>query len=132
MWRCALALAGTGMVLTAVDLAHKAAAGPQQLHMRSGGYVPVVLVLAAAWAGAILLTGSTGMALGGGILVGGAMGNVTSLVFWPGVPNPIVVGTIAFNLADVFVLAGFVLVAATALAFARANPARLREPLRLR
>ena len=47
----------------------------------------------------------------------------------------VLVGTVApvaFNLADVFVLAGFLLVAGTTIALAVGHREQLREPLRLR
>ena len=132
MFRCALVLCGTAPALAAIDLAHKASADAHDFHARSAGYAAFVLALSLAWSAAIVLTRSPVLALGGGVLVGGAFGNVASLVLWPGVPNPIEVPPIAFNLADVFVLTGFVLVATTTLGFARANRERLSEPLRLR
>jgi hypothetical protein len=58
-----------------------------------------------------------------------ALGNLTSLAFWPGVPNPIELDSIAFNLADAFVLLGFATTAAATLTFAVRNRERLREPL---
>ena len=127
----ALALVTTATVLAAVDLAHKAVAGEQALHARSGGYVVVVIVLSAAWGGAILATGSLALAVAGGVVAGGALGNVVSLALWDGVPNPILL-EIAFNLADLFVVAGFVLVAVAILGLALTNPGRLREPVTLR
>jgi lipoprotein signal peptidase len=132
MLRCALVLGGTAPALAAIDLAHKASADAHDFHSRSAGYAAFVLVLSLAWSAAIVLTRSPALALGGGVLVGGAFGNVASLALWPGVPNPIEAPPIAFNLADVFVLTGFVLVAATTLAFVRANRERLSQPLRLR
>jgi lipoprotein signal peptidase len=128
----AVALLGTAMLLAAVDLAHKAAAGAEDLHARSAGYAVVVMVLATAWVVAILAAPSLSLALAGGVVAGGALGNLASTALWPGVPNPIVVEPIAFNLADVFVLAGFVLVACAALGFALTNRERLREPVRVR
>jgi lipoprotein signal peptidase len=92
----------------------------------------VVLGLATIWAAAILATRSVAMATAAGILVGGAAGNLVSVGIWSAVPNPLVLEPIAFNLADVFVLAGFVLVAVTTLVFALRNRERLREPVRLR
>lgn len=130
MTRCALALGATATLLAAVDLAHKGLADAGDFHARSGFYVVVVLGLSLVWACAILLTRSPAMAVGGGVLLGGALGNVVSLALWPGVPNPIQAPPVAFNLADVFVLAGFLLVAASTVAFARANRERLHEPLR--
>jgi lipoprotein signal peptidase len=132
MLRPALVLVGTASVVAGVDLAHKAAAGFEYLHARSGAYVVLVLGLTVLWAAAIVLTRSALMALCGGVASGGAIGNVASLAFWPGVPNPLEVQAMAFNLADVAVLGGFLLVAATATAWVRGERARLSEPLRLR
>jgi lipoprotein signal peptidase len=115
-----------------IDLAFKAGAVAPALHERSALYVLVVVSGCVVWAALLVLTRSVAVAAAGGLVVGGAAGNVLSLAFWPGVPNPIVVEAIAFNLADAFVLAGFCLVCAAAAAVAAANPARLREPLRLR
>jgi lipoprotein signal peptidase len=132
MLRASLALAGTMAVVAAIDLVHKASTQADYFHARSAVYVVVVLGLAAVWAGAILATGSLSMALGGGILAGGALGNLVSLAFWPGVPNPIELDQIAFNLADVFVLSGFLFTAVAVLVFALRNRDRLGQPVRLR
>lgn len=128
MHRAALALALTASLLAGVDLAHKAAAGATSLHERSPAYAALVLVLAGAWAAAILATHSLSIALAGGVLAGGAIGNLASLALWPGVPNPIELDPVAFNLADVFVVAGFVLTAGATLVFAVRNRDRLDEP----
>jgi lipoprotein signal peptidase len=132
MARCALALGGTATLLAGVDLAHKAFADPAHFHARSTYYVTLVLVLSVAWAAAILLTRSVVMAVGGGVLLGGAFGNVASGALWQGVPNPIEAAVVAFNLADVFVLIGFVSVALTAAKLAVTNGERLADPIRLR
>lgn len=131
MSRPALALVATAAAAAVVDLAHKAGTDATSFHPRSAVYVSFVLVLAAAWAAAILATRSLLLALAGGVLAGGAAGNLLSLALWPGVPNPIELEPVAFNLADVFVLSGFVLTACATLAFAIRNRERLREPLRL-
>lgn len=132
MFRASLALAGTTAVVGAIDLVHKATTQADYFHARSAVYVVVVLGLAAVWAGAILATRSVSMALGGGILSGGALGNLVSLAFWPGVPNPIELDQIAFSLADVFVLSGFLFTFAAVLVFALRNRDRLGQPVRLR
>jgi lipoprotein signal peptidase len=130
--RTVLLFCAIATLFAAIDLAHKSVAGAEYFHARSLAYVLVVLVLATAWAAAILATGSLPMALGGGAVAGGAVGNVLSLALWPGVPNPIEVGAIAFNLADVFVLAGFLLVVLATLALVSRDRERLSQPLRLR
>ena len=112
-----------------LDLAHKASAEATYLHHRGPAYVAVVLGLALMWSAAILATRSALLALAGGVVLGGALGNLASLALWPGVPNPIELESIAFNLADTFVLLGFAATAAAALTFAVRNPERLREPL---
>jgi lipoprotein signal peptidase len=112
-----------------LDLAHKASAEAMYLHQRSAGYVAVVVCLALLWSAAILATRSALLALAGGVVLGGALGNLMSLAFWPGVPNPIELDSIAFNLADAFVLLGFATTAAATLTFAGRNRERLREPL---
>jgi lipoprotein signal peptidase len=128
-----LALAGTAAVLAAADLTHKAiGGGAEHVHPRSAIYVAVVVVLSVIWAGAIVMTRSLAMAVGGGVVAGGALGNLASLAFWPGVPNPIATASFAFNLADVFVLVGFVAVSVIALRLARVERTRLNQPLRLR
>ena len=119
------------VLLAAVDLAHKAG-GATYFHARSLNYVIVVLVLSTAWAAAILATRSLPLAVGGGAVLAGAAGYVVSLAFWPGVPYPIEVGAIAFNLADVFVLAGFLVVVVVTLVLVSRDRERLSQPLRLR
>ena len=132
MLHAALVLVAAAAAAATADLAHKALAGAEFIHPHGPGYVVLGVGLSAAWAAAIVLARSPAMALGGGLAAGGAAANVLSLAFWPGVPNPIELDAIAFNLADVFVLGGFVFVAAAALQVALANRDRLSEPLRLR
>jgi hypothetical protein len=126
------ALAATAVVLASLDLAHKATAGGVNLHPRSAAYVAVVITLATAWVAAILAARSLALAVAGGVVAGGVLANLASLILWTGVPNPIMVGPIAFNLADVLVVAGFVVVAVVVLALAARGADRLREPISLR
>jgi lipoprotein signal peptidase len=127
----ALVFFATALVAASADLAHKANADADQLHARSAVYVVVVLALSAAWTVAILATRSASLAVGGGVLAGGALGNLASLALWPGIPNPIELDGVALNLADLFVLAGFLLTAAAAVVLAARNRERLGEPVRL-
>jgi hypothetical protein len=138
--RSAIWLFGTALAVACVDLVHKALAlaEPGQavvLHPRPASYAIGVVTLCTVWAATILLTRSASIALAGGVFLGGAAGNVASLALWPGVdgvPNPLVAGEIAFNLADLAVALGLVLVLAASTVYAARNRARLREPIRLR
>jgi lipoprotein signal peptidase len=127
----ALVLFATAILVAAVDLAHKASVDAAHMHARSPVYVGVVLGLAVAWATTILATRSLSLALAGGVLAGGALGNLASLALWPGIPNPIELEPIALNLADLFVLGGFLLTSVAALVFAARNRERLSEPVGL-
>ena len=121
--------AATAATFAGLDLAHKATVEVTYLHPRSAVYIAVVLGLATLWSAAILATRSALIALAGGVVAGGALGNLFSLALWAGVPNPIELEPIALNLADVFVLVGFATTAAAALVFAIRNRERLREPI---
>jgi lipoprotein signal peptidase len=139
MARSATALALAALVVAGFDLAHKAIAiadsgGAVLAHESSLAYVVAVGAVAGLWGAAIVLIRSVSIALAGGVLAGGAAGNVVSLLLWPsvpGVPNPLLARHLAFNVADLAVAAGVVLLLATAAAFAVRNRERLREPVRL-
>jgi lipoprotein signal peptidase len=121
--------ATTAVAFAGLDLAHKATAETTYVHPRSAAYVAVVVGLALLWSTAILATRSTLLALAGGVVLGGALGNLVSLALWTGVPNPIEFQPIAFNLADAFVLLGFAATSAATFTFAVRNRERLCEPL---
>jgi lipoprotein signal peptidase len=121
--------ASSAAVFTGIDLAHKATVEAIYVHPRSAVFVAVVLGLTAIWSAAILATRSALIALAGGVVLGGALGNLVSLALWPGVPNPIELDQVAFNLADVFVVLGFATTAAATVTFAGRNRHRLREPI---
>jgi lipoprotein signal peptidase len=122
---------GAALAVLAADLGYAVVAPATPFHhARSAG----VLVLAGALAAALLALAprvpSLAVALGAGIAAGGALGTVVSGIAWSeGVPNPIVRGGIAFNVADVAIAAGDALLLAAALAHAWANRSRLREPV---
>lgn len=102
---------GIAALLAAADLVHKAAVDTPEwaFHLRSEAWE---LLAATLVVGCVALTRipSNAVAAGSALLAGGALGNlVSSLESDRGVPNPIVAGgdaVVAFNLADVFTLAG--------------------------
>jgi hypothetical protein len=131
--RPALVLLATAVLLAGADLLHKALTvdGATLLHERGPGYV-LLAVVALVWAGALLAARSVLLAAGGGVLLGGAAGNLASLAFWPGVPNPLVAGGVAFTIADVAAAAGgLVLVPAAAALVAWRRRGRLGEAVAL-
>ena len=114
LWR-ALVTVGVAALLASADLAHKTAFStpPWGYHSRSDEWLALVALVVG---GCLLLARvpSWAVASAAGILAGGASGNALSAVHSDeGVPNPIVVGgsnvMVAFNLADVFTLAGILL-----------------------
>jgi lipoprotein signal peptidase len=130
-------LLGAAAVVVALDLGQKQLAisergGGVYLHDRPLTYVVAGAALTLAWAGAIALTRSTVIAVPGGVVLGGAAGNLLSFALWPslpGVPDTIVAGGLAFSLGDVAVGVGLVLLIPATLAFARRNKERLFEPI---
>lgn len=104
---------GVAGLLGLVDLVHKAAVDSPAwaFHPRSGAWE---LLAAALIAGCVALARIPSISVAGAaaLLAGGAAGNLSSsLRSERGIPNPIVVGeeaVVAFNLADVFTLAGIV------------------------
>ena len=100
----ALVLAGTDLVVQAAVAADSSFA-----HHRSYAWVEVSVGL---FVFALLLARlpSRLLAAGAGVFAGGLLGNlVSAAMHGRAVANPFVVGDVAFNLADVFVLAGIVL-----------------------
>jgi lipoprotein signal peptidase len=127
--RSFVVLAGAALVIATVDLAHKASAGPVFVHERSASYAAGLGLLSFGWTVAVVLLRSPSIALAAGFLVGGAVGNGLSLAFWPGVPNPLVAGQLAFNVADLSAALGLVLFMAAVVVFAMRNRERLFEPV---
>jgi lipoprotein signal peptidase len=130
-------LLGAAAVVAAIDLTYKELAvsergGAVLAHDRSALYVAGLAAATLAWAGAISLVRSTSIALAGGLVLGGAIGNLASFALWPslpGVPDPLVARGIAFNLADVSALLGLTLLVPAILLFAARNRERLFEPV---
>jgi hypothetical protein len=139
MGRSLLVIAATGFATALAALVYTAAAlstadAPVLVHGRSGFYLLATSAATLAWLGAIVLTRSVSIAFAGGVFAGGTAANLASLMLWPsidGVPNPMTAGDVAFNVADVAVAVGLVLVLTTTVGFAVGNRGRLREPIRL-
>jgi lipoprotein signal peptidase len=125
-----LVAAGAAAVVAAADLAHELIAGSAFHHERSFGAVAVMAFVAVALLAVVPRMRSLPVVLGAGIAAGGAVGNLVSALAWSaGVPDPLVVRDVAFNLADVFVLAGDALLLASAAVYALRNRNRLRQPV---
>ena len=97
-------------------------------HERSPVTYAVAVTVAAAL---IVLTpriGSRLVSLGSGLAAGGAFATALCGLAWrDGVPNPLVRGDIAFNLADVAITVGVGTLVGGSLLHAWANRGRLRE-----
>jgi len=117
------------LVLAAADLAQKASA-PVYGHPRSAGYVVLAAVLCVLLVLFVPRVPSRALALAGGVAAAGAFGNLVSALAWRGgVPNPIVVGQVAFNIADLCAVGGAIALVLGAALFALRNPALLRQPV---
>ena len=117
------------LVLTAVDLLQKAHE-PVYGHPRGPTYVVGAAVLAALVIAFVPQVPSRALSLAGGVAAAGALGNLVSALAWRGgVPNPIVVGEFAFNVADICAVGGAVALVLGAALFALTHPALLREPI---
>ncbi|MGH2998893.1 MAG: hypothetical protein ACRDNM_06290 [Gaiellaceae bacterium] len=124
-----IALAAAALVLAAT-LVDDAVAPSRLSHARS----PVALVGSGLLAVALLWfvprAHSLAMSLGGGIAAGGAAATLVAGAAWrDGVPNPLVRGGIAFNVADLAIAVGDALLLAAALFHGWRNRARLTQPI---
>lgn len=125
--RTAFAAAVAVVVATIVD---DVAAPSRFSHARS----PLMLAGAGALAVALLLVApraaSPAISLGAGIAAGGAAATLIAGAAWrDGVPNPLVRGGVAFNLADLAIAGGDTLLLAAALMHAWRHRDRLTEPV---
>ena len=98
-------------------------------HVRAPG----VLVLAGVIALALLVLAprvpSLGVALGAGIAAGGALGTLVAGVAWDGVPDPILQRGVAFNISDLAIGLGDLILVGAALAHAWLHRDELRQPV---
>jgi hypothetical protein len=122
-------LIAVALVLTAADLGQKASA-PVYGHPRGVGYVVFAAVLTALLVLFVPRVPSRALAVAGGVAAAGAFGNLVSALAWRGgVPNPIVAGDFAFNVADLCAVTGAIALVLGAVLFALRNPALLRQPI---
>jgi hypothetical protein len=87
--RSLVLLLAAAAVEAILDLAYKAHSISEQggavlAHDRSAPYVVGVAGASLVWAGAVALTRSPSIALAGGVVLGGAVGNLASIALWPG------------------------------------------------
>ena len=119
----------TALVVVAVALTHEALTPTPFHHVRPTG----VFVLAAAIAVALLVlvprVPSLAAALGAGLAAGGALATLVSGLAWNGVPDPFVHGDIAFNVSDLAIALGDVILIGAVLLHAWVHRAELRRPV---
>jgi lipoprotein signal peptidase len=117
------------LLLTAVDLGQKASA-PVYGHPRGVTYVVFAAALTLLLVLFVPRVPSRALAVAGGVAAAGAFGNLVSALAWRGgIPNPIVVGQVAFNVADLCAVMGAAALVLGAVLFALRNPALLRQPI---
>ena len=122
-------LIAVALLLTAVDLVQKASA-PVYGHPRGLGYGLVAGALTVFLVLLVPRVPSRALAVAGGVAAAGAFGNLVSALAWRGgVPNPIVVGEFAFNVADLCAVGGAIALVVGAVFFGLRNPALLRQPI---
>jgi lipoprotein signal peptidase len=121
-------------VCASVDVVHKANARAEFHHARSayaalgmGLFVVALVVLVPRFP-------SRAAQVGAGVAAGGALGNLISVLAWSqGVPDPLVwqgsTHGVAFNLADVFALAGDALLLSAVAVHALRHRGDLRAPV---
>jgi lipoprotein signal peptidase len=122
-------LIAVALGLTALDLGQKASA-PVYGHPRGVGYVLVAAALTGFLVVFVPRVPSRALAVAGGVAAAGAFGNLVSALAWRGgIPNPIVLGEVAFNVADLCAVTGAIALVLGAVLFALRHPALLRQPI---
>ncbi|HEX9599207.1 MAG TPA: signal peptidase II [Gaiellaceae bacterium] len=122
----------TAVSFAAIDLVHKSFAAADFHHARTPFVAVIIGTVIAALVVLVPRVPSNAAACGAGIACGGALGNLVSLFAWSqGVPDPLVVaGTmhgVAFNLADLFAIAGDALLLSAVILHGIRHRATLRE-----
>jgi len=117
----------TAVSFAAIDLVHKSFAATEFHHARTSFVAVMMGVVIAALVVLVPRVPSNAAAVGAGIACGGALGNLIS----QGVPDPLVVAGhtrgLAFNLADLFAIAGDALLLSAVVLHGIRHRARLWE-----
>jgi hypothetical protein len=122
-------LLAVASLLTAVDLGQKATA-PVYGHPRGAVYLLVATAITVMLVLFVPRVPSRALAVAGGVAAAGAFGNLVSALVWRGgIPNPIVLGDLAFNIADLCAVLGAIALVLGAVAFGLRHPALLRQPI---
>ena len=122
-------LIAVASLLTAVDLGQKASA-PVYGHPRGVAYLFVAAAITVVLVLFVPRVPSRALAVAAGVAAAGAFGNLVSALVWRGgIPNPIVVGDLAFNVADLCAVLGAIGLVVGATLFALRHPALLRQPI---
>ena len=122
-------LIAVASLLAAVDLGQKATA-PVYGHPRGITYLLVATAITVALVLFVPRAPSRALAVAGGVAAAGAFGNLVSALVWRGgIPNPIVLGGVAFNVADLCAVIGAIALVLGAALFALRHPALLRQPI---
>lgn len=127
-------LLAVALVVAAVDLVDKLVAPtlPEAFHPRPPSVALVMAVATVLGLVTFPRTGSRAIAVAGGLMVGGGIANTASLLAWgAGIPNPLLSQRydVAFNLADLAVASGFLLLLPATLVFAVQHRHELGAPL---
>jgi lipoprotein signal peptidase len=122
-------LIAVALLLTTVDLGQKASA-PVYGHPRGVGYALVAAALTVFLVLFVPRVPSRALAVAGGLAAAGAFGNLVSALAWRGgIPNPIVLGDVAFNVADLCAVGGSIALVLGAVVFGLRHPTLLRQPV---
>ncbi len=121
--------AAAALVVLGVTLTHELLTPTPFHHARSTGVFVLAAVIAVALLALAPRVPSAGVALGAGIAAGGALGTLVSGIAWNGVPDPLVLGGIAFNVSDLAIGLGDAILVAAALLHGWVHRADLRRPV---
>ena len=122
--------AAAALAVLCADLVDSAAARTAYFHPR-----PLWLLAggSAAAVGLVVLAPrvpSLALSIGAGTAAGGAIGTLVAGLVWSrGVPDPLVRGAVAFNVADVAIAVGSALLVASALLVGWRSRGALRQPI---